>query len=225
MEYSTNNGFGLLLPNRVDDKVVHKSGGVAITYPEFTGQFIPLESPIRSQTTKYIPNTSEFPDDGFPVSQIDESERDTIPPYICDRGYFESLYEYMNWRKKRPWAYMSWTSVLRAWNYDHKGDILGYNLRQHWGSSEEIWNQIDSQLPFIYDVISPSFTVERGRGISDKERQKLTSQLPDDQPVYGEGIRWIQITGTQSSDDILHSFSDFASLVGKKCVLLYPNCD
>jgi len=86
-------------------------------------------------------------------------------------------------------------------------------------------NQSDSQLPFTYDVISPSFTVERGRSVSDKETQKLSSQLPDGQPVYGEGIRWMQITGTQSSNDVLHSFNDFTSLIGEKCALLYPNCD
>ena len=226
MKYSTNNGFGLLLPDKTQHTIVHKSGGVAITYPQFTGCFVPLHKPIRTQIpTKYINSNSEFPESGLQISEIDESERDTIPVHIQERGYFENWFEFKNWVDKRPWAYRNWIRVLRAWNYDYKGNILGYDLRQHWESTEQIWNKIDSTLPFTYDVISPTFTVEtQKRTPTHEEEQKLTEKLPSNQPLYGEGIRWMEITGTKQPYKHT-SFADFTDLIGQKVCLLYPNCD
>lgn len=232
----TENGFGIILPN-YSQTIRHKSGGVAITYPKFSGQFIPLSNPVNiSQSSTRPEYPSDNPTDSQDITFLSQEKQNSLPDHIQEKGQFESQYEYRRFAKTKPWYSLSLLSILTSWNYDYEGNITGYDMRADWGSSSEIWNLIDENLPFEYDVITPTFRREDNkRELSRSEKSKLQSIIPPNQPLFGEGIRWILISEPknfpqeENTNDYLSPFNSFPDWaqewINKPVCLVYPNCD
>lgn len=127
----------------------------------------------------------------------------------CNQVYIEGIFipldEPREWNdKKKKW--MNYLEELTSANYI-------YNTKK----VDEIWNKINNELDFIY-----------------KDIQSQKGQLYNQ-----EGLKWIiikkikypKLKSRKNIDRIMHKIDcerlneEYKDLIGKKIVLIYPNCD
>lgn len=229
--------FGVLFPSESGVRFSKQTDGVACRHVQLEGQALPLNRPVeRLGYPDWLPRTgdevsADFHEvDEHPVVTVDVEtipERDykALPEWVRERGHFYNWDEFSTWIKSDSVWWYGWRdliSELRQWNYDHDAsmDHVIRDMRETWDSREEIWEAIDEQLGFSYDV----YEYHKAERESD-DLENVPHPLPESFPAPCEGVRWITIIGSKEPG-ISNWESPWADkMVGETVLLLTPNCD
>jgi len=232
--------FGVLFPSESGFRFSKQTDGVACRNVQLEGQVLPLQTPVeqlgfpdwmpKAGDVESSADTESVEEYEHPVVTVDvetipERDYEALPEWVRERGHFFNWDEFSTWVNSDSVWWYGWRdliSELRLWNYDHDASMehVTRDMTETWESRTEIWEAIDEQLGFSYEVYE-YHAVER----EASDASTVSHPLPDSFPAPCEGVRWITITGSKEGGLGFCESPWADECVGETVLLLTPNCD
>ena len=216
--------FGIIRPQDTGMYYKKQGGGMTPRQYELEGVYIPLGEPtVRLGHPNWKPSGSNFGEKlrAIDVSSIPESDRETMPERVVDRGHFADTDEYFNWVKAHP-NYGRVSLYKDLWRFTYgMFDMLDSDPRDRWEDVDELWDTIDESFPFRYEKYD---YFDEGRVARQEDRAPNHPIDADEYPQPEAAMQWITITGSKTYKG--NAKAPWAEeMKGETVILLCPNAD